>query len=121
MIRSLDSGLDIAMTTNGSLLSKFIGELVESGIDRITISLDAIDKILFRDLSGNESSDVDEIVKSIIEANNKGLNVKINTVIMKGKNDHQILPLIEKFNHMIFLLGLLNIWTLWTLNGKLKK
>ena len=30
MIRSLDSGLDIAMTTNGSLLSKFIGELVES-------------------------------------------------------------------------------------------
>ena len=97
MIRSLDSRLDIAMTTNGSLLSKFIGELAESGIDRITISLDAIDKILFRDLSGNETSDVDEIVKSIIEANNKGLNVKINTVIMKGKNDHQILPLIEKF------------------------
>ena len=49
MIRSLDSELDIAMTTNGSLLSKFIDDLVESGINRITISLDAIDEILFRD------------------------------------------------------------------------
>ena len=97
MIRNLDSDLDIAMTTNGSLLSKFIDELAGSGINRITISLDAIDEILFRDLSGNDSSDVNGIIKSIIKANNQGLKVKINTVVMKGKNDHQILPLIEKF------------------------
>ena len=97
MIRSLDSDLDIAMTTNGSLLSKFIDELAGSGINRITISLDAIDEILFRDLSGNDSSDVNGIIKSIIKANNQGLKVKINTVVIKGKNDHQILPLIEKF------------------------
>ena len=45
MIRSLDSDLDIAMTTNGSLLSKFIDELAGSGINRITISLDAIDEL----------------------------------------------------------------------------
>ena len=54
-------------------------------------------KFYFEILSGNDSNNVDSIIKSIIEANNKGLNVKINTVIIKGKNDHQILPLIEKF------------------------
>lgn len=97
MIRNLDPGLDIAMTTNGSLLSKFIDDLAGSGINRITISLDAIDDILFQQLSGNDSNKVEDIFDSIVKANNQGLNVKINTVIIKGKNDHQILPMIDKF------------------------
>ena len=73
------------MTTNGSLLSKFIDDLAGSGINRITISLDAIDNILFQQLSGNDSNKVEDIFDSIVKANNQGLNVKINTVIIKGK------------------------------------
>ena len=43
MIRECDSNLDIALTTNGSLLGKFASNLVKSGLDRVTVSLDAID------------------------------------------------------------------------------
>ena len=49
MIRECDSDLDIALTTNGSLLSKFADDLAKSGLDRVTVSIDAIDDKMVRD------------------------------------------------------------------------
>nr|ANV79647.1 hypothetical protein [uncultured Candidatus Thalassoarchaea sp.] len=51
MIRDLDDELDIAMTTNGVLLRKNIQLLKQSGLDRVTVSLDSLDQQLFKEIT----------------------------------------------------------------------
>ena len=99
MIRECDSELDIALTTNGSLLGKFAKNLAESGLDRVTVSVDAIDDELIRDIS-NSTVSSKEIIDGIIAAKDSGLEVKINTVVINGFNENQILPLVELFYRM---------------------
>lgn len=96
MIRECDYGLDIALTTNGSLLSKFARKLAVSGLDRVTISLDAIDDDIVQDISNSNigSNDIISGVKSAIDA---GLAVKINTVIIRNYNENQIVPIVKEF------------------------
>ena len=99
MIRECDSNLDIALTTNGSLLGKFAQELANSGLDRVTVSVDAIDDELIREIS-NSTVSSKGIIDGITAAKNSGLEVKINTVVINGFNDNQILPLVELFYRM---------------------
>ena len=67
MIRECDSNLDIALTTNGSLLGKFASNLVKSGLDRVTVSLDAIDDEMIGRIS-NSNVTSKEIIDGIIAA-----------------------------------------------------
>lgn len=97
MIRNLDSELDIAMTTNGTLLGKYANKLFQAGLNRVTVSLDAIDADLFRKLS-NTNITPEHILSGISSAINAGLPVKVNTVIIKNYNDDQIIPLVRKFH-----------------------
>ena len=99
MIRDCDSDLDIALTTNGSLLSKFAEDLAKSGLDRVTVSIDAIDDKMVREISNSNVSS-QEIVDGIIAAKNSGLKVKVNTVVIKDFNENQIIPLVELFYRM---------------------
>ena len=99
MIRECDSNLDIALTTNGSLLGKFASNLVKSGLDRVTVSLDAIDDEMIGRIS-NSNVTSKEIIDGIIAAKNSGLEVKVNTVVIKGFNENQILPMVELFYRM---------------------
>ena len=99
MIRECDSNLDIALTTNGSLLSKFAEDLAKSGLDRVTVSIDAIDDKMLREISNSNVSS-QEIVDGIIAAKNSGLKVKVNTVVIKDFNENQIIPLVELFYRM---------------------
>ena len=94
MIRECDSDLDIALTTNGSLLGKFADDLAKSGLDRVTVSIDAIDDEMVREISNSNVSS-QEIVDGIIAAKNSGLKVKVNTVVIKDFNENQIIPLVE--------------------------
>jgi GTP 3',8-cyclase len=83
----------IKLTTNGFLLERLAAPMKEAGMSSINVSLDAIDEDVFFRMSKRHS--VDRIVRGIDAARAAGLSVKINTVLMKGINDSQVIPLLE--------------------------
>ena len=96
-LRELDPTLDIALTTNGALLFQHAASLKEAGLNRVTVSIDALDKGTFQSLADTTSHTPEVILKGIEKAIEVGLGVKVNTVVKKGMNDEEILPLAEKF------------------------
>ncbi len=99
-IRDLDDRpLDIALTTNATLLERLAAPLRDAGLQRITVSLDALDPELFQKMSDSRIH-VDQILAGIEAASRAGIApIKINMVVKKGVNDHQILPMAEHFRH----------------------
>ncbi len=103
-IETLISGLseidgldDLAMTTNGHMLAKRAQALVEAGLKRVTVSLDGIDDAVVRAMIDTDVS-VDVVLNAIDVAHAVGLGpIKINTVVRKGWNENQIVPLIDHF------------------------
>jgi cyclic pyranopterin phosphate synthase len=88
---------DIALTTNGVLLSTHAVDLHAHGLRRITVSLDTLDKELFTRMSGGYAA-LDRVLHGIDAAIAAGLApIKINTVIERGVNDHTIFGLLEYF------------------------
>lgn len=83
----------IKMTSNGFLLKNKTKALAAAGLTHINISLDAIDQGEFSKISRRKN--VEKILDGIDEALNAGIEVKLNTVVMKGFNETQILPLID--------------------------
>lgn len=92
------SGLnDIALTSNGVLLPRLAMDLRDSGLSRITVSLDTLDQDVLTHMSGGKAK-LDEILEGITAAEAAGFHqLKINTVVQKGVNDHTILDLVEHF------------------------
>jgi cyclic pyranopterin phosphate synthase len=84
---------EIKLTTNGFLLERLARPLKEAGIGSVNISLDAVDEAVFFQMSRRHS--VERIVRGIDAACEAGLDIKINTVLMKGINDSQVIPLLE--------------------------
>ncbi|MBT3468240.1 MAG: GTP 3',8-cyclase MoaA [Opitutae bacterium] len=95
-LRTVDGIEEIALTTNGLLLRKNAKRLKAAGLDRVTLSLDAIEDETFRKMSGKEIP-VEKVIDGIRSAEEAKLAVKVNSVIIKGINDHQVLPLAEYF------------------------
>ena len=85
---------DVAITTNASLLKRRLPDLLDAGLDRVNISLDAVDPEAFRRATqGGEIKQVWDGVEAVEAA---GLTpVKLNAVVIKGINDEQIVPLAE--------------------------
>lgn len=84
----------IALTTNGSQLPRLAGLLKQSGVNRLNISLDTLDADDFSQITRTGS--LTAVLEGIATAQAVGLsNIRLNSVIMKGKNDKQILPLID--------------------------
>jgi len=83
----------IKLTTNGFLLERMAIPIREAGMEAINVSLDAIEEETFFRMSKRHS--VARIIRGIDAAQQAGLSVKINTVMMKGMNDSQILPLAD--------------------------
>ena len=98
-IASLPFSKDISLTTNGSLLTPSkANDLHYAGLNRVTISLDAIDDKSFKAINDVDYS-VDNVLKAIDNAIDKGLGpVKVNMVVMKGINEDQILPMANYFS-----------------------
>ena len=94
MLCDLEGYEDIALTTNGYLLSKFAKELFDSGLKRITVSLDSLSETTFKYMNGGVSS-AQDVTKGIEAAIGAGLYVKINVVVQKGVNEDQIIPIAE--------------------------
>jgi len=85
--RHLDSGAldELTLTTNGSQLARFAGELVDCGVKRINVSLDTLDRDKFRSVT--RWGDFDKVMAGIDAAVAAGLKIKINAVALKGFND----------------------------------
>jgi cyclic pyranopterin phosphate synthase len=94
-LKSIDNIKEIALTTNGFLLKKHAQSLRESGLDRLTVSLDSLNSDSYKKLNG-QNLDLNKTLESIEFANYVGFeNIKINTVVMKGVNEDQIIKLAE--------------------------
>ena len=86
---------DLSITTNASLLANKAAMLKRAGIKRVTISLDAIEDEKFREMSGGKNA-LPQVIQGIDAALEQDFaKIKINAVIEKGKNEDQILPLVE--------------------------
>lgn len=84
---------NLKLTTNGLLLEKMAPALQAAGISSINVSLDAIDPEVYHLMS--RRYDLARTLRGIEAAQRLGMEVKINSVVMKGLNDSQILPLLE--------------------------
>lgn len=85
---------ELVMTTNGSQLERWAGELKNAKVARINISLDSLDAETFRRIT--RVGDLSRVLAGIKTALAQGFgNLKINTVLMKGVNDHEAIPLVE--------------------------
>jgi len=93
--RHLQSGAlsELTLTTNGSQLQKYATELKENGIKRINVSLDTLDAAKFRSIT--RWGDLGNVLAGINAAQAAGLQIKINTVALKGVNDDEIPTLLE--------------------------
>ncbi|MDT8409168.1 MAG: GTP 3',8-cyclase MoaA [Wenzhouxiangellaceae bacterium] len=83
-------GIDkLAMTTNGYRLSASAGELRKAGIDAVNISMDSLDGTQFEAITGDRRFDkVIDSIDACLQAQFK--SVKVNTVLLKGLNDHEL-------------------------------
>jgi cyclic pyranopterin phosphate synthase len=88
--------VEIALTTNGALLKQKAKALKAAGLTRITVSLDALSDDTFKAMNDVDFP-VADVLAGIDAAAAAGLRVKINTVIQRGVNEHEILPLAQAF------------------------
>lgn len=108
---------DIALTTNGSLLAAQAHALHAAGLHRITVSLDALDPALFRKLSGDRGN-VADVLAGIDAARAAGFApVKLNCVVQRGVNEHQVLPLVEFAREHGHVLRFIEYMDVGTCNG----
>jgi cyclic pyranopterin phosphate synthase len=92
--RHLGRGLDeLTLTTNGSQLARFAGELADCGVRRINVSVDTLDSVKFRAIT--RWGDLDKVRAGIAAARAAGLKVKINAVALKGVNEDEFDDLIR--------------------------
>lgn len=88
--RHLESGMldELTLTTNGSQLSRYAGELAACGVRRINVSVDTLDPEHFRAIT--RRGDLAVVLKGIDDALASGIHVKINAVALKGVNEHEL-------------------------------
>jgi cyclic pyranopterin phosphate synthase len=118
LIRLLPQGpdIDLALTTNGSLLAAHAAELAHAGLARVTVSLDALDDATFRRMNDAEIP-VRSVLDGIDAAAAAGLPVKINAVIRRGTNDQGLLDLVHHFKGSGHVLRLIEFMDVGTTNG----
>ncbi|MSQ53490.1 MAG: GTP 3',8-cyclase MoaA [Betaproteobacteria bacterium] len=110
-------GLDIALTTNGSLLRKKARALRDAGLDRVTVSLDAIDEPTFQKMNDAEFP-VADVLEGIDAAAAAGLApVKINMVVKRGLNEHAILPMARHFRGSAHIVRFIEFMDVGSTNG----
>ncbi len=116
-IAAIDGVDDLALTTNGSLLARKAAGLADAGLSRVTVSLDSLDDTVFRSMS-----DVDFPVARVLEAIDAaaaaGLTpVKVNVVVQRGVNDHQVLDMARAFRGTGHVVRFIEYMDVGTSNG----
>jgi len=81
----------VTLTTNGALLDNYISDLASTGLDGLNISLDSVCRENYQRITGADA--FDDVWQALQKAISYNIPTKINTVIIKGVNDHEILPM----------------------------
>jgi GTP 3',8-cyclase len=109
-------GLDLTLTTNGSLLPQKAQALRDAGLRRVTVSLDSLDDRVF-----SAMNDVDFPVQRVLEgidaAAAAGLPVKVNMVVKRGLNEQAILPMVREFRERGHILRFIEYMDVGHTNG----
>ena len=109
--------LDLTLTTNGSLLARKAQSLKDAGLQRVTVSLDGLDDAIFRKMNDVDFP-VDEVLKGIEAAKAAGLGpIKVNMVVKRGTNDHEILPMARHFQGTGVVLRFIEYMDVGATNG----
>ena len=109
--------LDITLTTNASLLARKAQSLKDAGLQRVTVSLDALDDGIFRRMNDADFPVID-VLTGIEAAQRTGLSpLKINMVVKRGTNDSQILPMARHFRHSGAVLRFIEYMDVGATNG----
>ena len=85
MLRDIPGIDSVTLTTNGVLLKKYLPDLLANGLKSVNVSLDTMDRTLYRQITGQDA--FPQVMESIEAAVDAGLQVKINTVLLKGVNE----------------------------------
>ncbi|HEX5694587.1 MAG TPA: GTP 3',8-cyclase MoaA [Arenimonas sp.] len=105
---------DLALTTNGALLAGQARALREAGLHRLTVSLDALDPVLFRELTGGRG-ELAAVLEGIAAAEAAGFgSLKINCVVQRGINESQVLALAGHFRgtpHVLRFIEFMDVGT----------
>ena len=109
--------VDIAMTTNGLLLTAKAEALKKAGLSRITVSLDALDESIFQRMSDSNAA-VNSVLAGINAAQQAGLSpIKVNMVVKRGVNDGEIVPMAEYFRNTGIILRFVEYMDVGSTNG----
>lgn len=109
--------VEIAMTTNGVLLPRFAPALSAAGLDRVTVSLDALDEATFAAMTDSGHT-VAAVLAGIEAAESVGLGpIKINTVVKKGANEDELIDLVERFSSREIAVRFIEFMDVGTTNG----
>ena len=113
-LSAIDGILDLALTTNASLLPRQAKRLREAGLQRVTISLDSIDEAVFAAMTGDKLS-VARVLEGIDAAQAAGLGpIKLNCVVQRGVNDHTLVELARHFKgsgHIVRFIEYMDVGT----------
>ncbi len=91
------AALDLTLTTNGSVLARKAQALKAAGLQRVTVSLDALDDAIFRRMNDVDFP-VADVLAAIDAAQRAGMvPIKVNMVVKRGTNDHEIVPMARHF------------------------
>ena len=110
-------GLDIAMTTNGSLLTQLAEPLAKTGLNRVTVSLDSTDDAVFRAMN-DVNFPVARVIEGIEAAQAAGLApIKVNAVVKRGVNDQTVVDLARFIKERGLILRYIEYMDVGTKNG----
>jgi cyclic pyranopterin phosphate synthase len=89
IIKSVPTGMESSLTTNGTLLSGLAADLKQAGLRRVNVSIDSLDPAIYQKITGTDR--LSDVLEGIDAALATGLTpVKLNVVVLKGINDHEI-------------------------------
>lgn len=109
--------LDLTLTTNGSLLARKAQALKDAGLKRVTVSLDALDDAIFKQMNDVDFA-VSDVLEGIEAAHRVGLGpIKINMVVKGGMNDQEIVPMARHFKNTPYILRFIEYMDVGTSNG----
>ena len=114
MLSELDA--EVTLTTNASLLPRKAQALKDAGLDRITVSLDSMDDATFRGMNDVDFP-VDRVLEGIEAAHAAGLPVKVNSVVKRGVNEKEIVPLARYFRGTPHILRFIEYMDVGATNG----
>ncbi len=109
--------VDIALTTNGVMLAKKAQTLKDAGLSRLTVSLDGLSDETFKRMSDSATSAA-TVLDGISSAQAVGLRpVKVNMVVKRGVNEHEVIPLLNHFRHTGIILRFIEFMDVGSTNG----